>query len=93
MVLVYDRAAKKLRWHKDGVLVGERDDAYDAAATSSNSVYIGKGYVQTFNGSIGDVLVYDRALGADEIKLLFGTTPPAPCRIAGARTAPRLERT
>jgi len=54
-------------------------DASDSASGSLNvstsNVYIGGSPSQSFNGLIDDVRIYDRALSADEIRILFSGPP------------------
>jgi len=76
MVLVRDMKTRKIQWYKDGKSGGARDVAYEKIATSDHPFSIGSGYVHTFHGLMDDVRVYDRALTAKEVSLLFKSAPP-----------------
>ncbi len=68
---VYDGAAKRVYW--DGVEIGSESASGRIATEGTAPAYIGSlgGQSECFDGCIDDVRVYDRALDAGEIKLLY----------------------
>jgi hypothetical protein len=83
IALVRDFKARKLRWYIDGVLKSEKVPKFANAKASSTSLYIGKGYVENFSGSIDEVCIWGRALTAAEISAVASSV---------SFTAPQISR-
>jgi hypothetical protein len=68
---VYDGAAKRVYW--DGAEIGAEPASGTMAADGSAPAFVGSfaGQFECFDGCIGDVRVYDRALNAGEIRQLY----------------------
>ena len=73
IALVRDFKARKLRWYVNGVLKRETTPKFTTARASSHSLYIGKGYVDNFSGSIDEVCIWGRALTAAEISAVVSS--------------------
>ena len=68
LAVVRDLKNGKLRWYKNGALTDSTVALIDSAAVSSSSAYIGKGYAGNFSGRIGNLSVWNRALGQADIQ-------------------------
>ena len=68
IAVVRDLTNMKLYWYINGTLDNEADATYEAAVSSSLNAYIGKGYVDNYNGSIDDVRVWNTARTQTEIQ-------------------------
>jgi len=76
--ITYDGTS--IKYYYNDVLDYTWNDTGNIIQTSSNSVDIGMevhgNYGRNFNGQIKDVRIYNRALSADEVSLLYKTTSP-----------------
>jgi len=82
VAVVRDFKARKLRWYINGVLKSETTAKFANARASSHSLYIGKGYVNNFSGSIDEVCIWARALTAAEISAVVSSVSFAAPRIS-----------
>ncbi|PJE65064.1 hypothetical protein COU91_03630 [Candidatus Saccharibacteria bacterium CG10_big_fil_rev_8_21_14_0_10_47_8] len=71
LVIVRDLSGMTLTWYKNGSQTDQAAASYSAAVASTFPLYIGKGYVSNYAGSIDDVRVYNRALSANEVTALY----------------------
>lgn len=80
VVGVRDKATGTVRLHVNGVNVDENSDASgDIATTFKNLTLCARwatsGYIENYSGIIDDVQIYNRALNANEIQLLYQLGP------------------
>jgi len=73
---VRDLASNEMIWYINGIPAGTVAPSYSAAVASSNDLWIGDGYVSPIAGKMVDVRIYNRALSADEIQLLYDSHKP-----------------
>lgn len=73
IVLVRDLTVMTLTWYINGQQDNQNTANYAAATAGGNSAYIGHGYVDSFNGTMDDVRVYNRALSSTEVEALYNT--------------------
>lgn len=71
VVIVRDLDEMKLRWYKNGVLTNQTNASYSEAIASPFGIVIGAGYAGNYAGIIDDVRLYNRALSAEEVDLLY----------------------
>ena len=67
----YTYDGNNVRSYKDGVYQNISVDWTYGCGNITDTLYIGKFWVGTFNGAIADVRIYDRALSAREVKMLY----------------------
>ena len=77
IAVVRDFKARKLRWYINGALKLESDAKFNKARASNLPLYIGKGYVENYCGSIDEVCIWGRALSAAEIGAVISSVPLA----------------
>ncbi len=86
---VYDGAAKRVYW--DGVEIGKVSASGRLAAEGTAPAYVGSmaGSAEFFDGCIGDVRVYGRALSAGEVQQLYAKPRDLKAGVAALRAAIR----
>ena len=75
-VITRNRTARQTQWYVNGVTSGavaSYSSIYDPVH-STNALSIGDDYVSPLNGSIDDVMIFNRSLSASEIQALYANT-------------------
>ncbi|MDP6544908.1 MAG: LamG domain-containing protein [Phycisphaerae bacterium] len=67
---VRDAKTRKVTWYKDGKPVSARTLKYRASA-SKYPLLIGKGYVSSYQGMMDELAIFNRALSAKEIGVIY----------------------
>jgi hypothetical protein len=80
LTLVRDLNAMKLRWYVNGRLTAETNALFTAAAAGNNPFWIGRGYVNHFNGELDEIRVWNIPRTHEEIEAglfsrMTGTEP------------------
>ena len=87
VALVRDLVAKRIRWYVNGDLVTEAAASIPAAKASNLSLLIGKGYVASnFAGLIDEVAIWNRALRAQEVRVVCRQLSPLARGLVGMWT-------
>lgn len=71
VLIVRDLDSMELTWYVNGSQTNQTTANYASAIASSNSAFIGRGYVNNYSGSIDDVRVYNRAINQAEVQALY----------------------
>ena len=77
MVMVVDAETNKIYGYKDGILVGNVTNTVTVTTANTQGVTIGSGQLgasNAFNGSIDDVMIWNRSLSSNEVLALFNAT-------------------
>ncbi len=73
-VIVRDRTGRTTQWYKNGV--ADSPESYTSTydpVHSSNDLEIGDDYVSPLNGSIDEIMIFNRTLSSTEIKALYSS--------------------
>ncbi|MCK5285717.1 MAG: hypothetical protein KAJ58_00625 [Candidatus Pacebacteria bacterium] len=71
LVLTRDLDNMVLKWYLNGEEITSVAASYSSATASSADLIIGDGYTSNYAGKISDVNLYNRALSAEEVDLLY----------------------
>jgi hypothetical protein len=74
VALVRDMGNKTIKWYKNGKKVREQSAKYRAAEASKAHLFIGRGYVNKFHGKLDEIMMFKRALSAEEILRIYSST-------------------
>jgi hypothetical protein len=73
-IIAITRNVSQTAWYKNGVLGNTQSNPYGSTVvTGTNSITLGSGYAGSFGGNIYSVMLYNRALTANEILQNFNS--------------------
>lgn len=65
------RSISTINWYRNGVLSNTAANAYGATGTTTADIRFGLGYTGRWTGNMGPMMLYKRAITADEMLAIF----------------------
>ena len=88
---VYKISGKTLNWYVNGNFIESKNEIESPISNDELIRIGGQNGVYYFDGSIDDIRIYDRALSAEEIRLLYDTEAELPVQsVTSAKLSPAL---